>query len=1041
MSTAAVHVVHPCLEARAGVLPLPEAHLTDRQRLALLLEAAGLLSLLDRAGWHAEQGFGAAGVTAEGRLALALDQVATGRPTRQNQELLRDLLVRLFNRRDPAPSDRFPGVAGRGTARRAARALAAAWRQALIPLSADQAVTQILEAAPFLWEQAFAGSRLALAGEIHQEDGETRLWVAGPRPFRARVLAPSAGSRAKLAETLGGATVRELWQREEIGDARALAASRRWRAAVAAWGLRPPVSEAERLELSGALAALGRFEAALATLAAARSVAARTQRARCQLQLGRLGAARATLRRLHGAPVSPGEAVELAEVAARVFANSGEPELTGAWVRRALAAARAAGAGQALVRAHLVAAVAAWDGQDTAAMDRHLARVEAEKRLARDPSVAWRWHQARGLRALAAGEGRLVVEQLGLAIRANRRQLCRHEAAGLWNDLGVGRALAGDLAGAERSFLHAVRLFSGCDGPRPTTLALVNLAEMRLRRGRLAGVPDILERSAAENRLAGNLRGLTQDTELSARLELVLGRPGAALELCRTARRELDRHGFDWRRAGLSVLAARALGWLGRAGEAAAELAGTTAASRAELEPEERPALWAHAGDRARALREAAEQATAAAELWLRLLAGEDPAASAWDALAALEPFRAARLVFDLELAAPRSVPRSWLRAAIGTFRGLGASPLAESLEAAGEGGPWRGAFTAPDPGAGLEPGTAGKAEDGPAVDASGGGGEEETGRRAGRDAGMIGDSPALHAALERIALLAPAEIPVLIVGESGTGKELAARHIHRASRRATAPMLAINCAALAESLLLSDLFGHVRGAFTGADRDRAGVFETADGGTVLLDEIGDLPAAAQGMLLRLLQEGEVRRVGESLPRRVRVRVLAATHCDLARKVAAGEFRQDLFYRLKVGSVELPPLRDRGSDVLLLADHFLARLGATAAFSRQPPRLSHQARDRLLRYRWPGNVRELQNVLAVAAALAGGGTIAARHLDLPDDSAAPGEGSYHQQVDALRRRLVQEALAASGGRCAEAARRLGISRQALSYLVRQLGLK
>jgi DNA-binding NtrC family response regulator len=281
-----------------------------------------------------------------------------------------------------------------------------------------------------------------------------------------------------------------------------------------------------------------------------------------------------------------------------------------------------------------------------------------------------------------------------------------------------------------------------------------------------------------------------------------------------------------------------------------------------------------------------------------------------------------------------------------------------------------------------------------------------------------------------------------MICGESGTGKELAARLVHRLSPRARAPFVAINCAALSETLLLSDLFGHVRGAFTGADRDRAGVFETAQGGTVFLDEIGDLPGSAQGMLLRVLQEGEVRRVGESLARKVDVRVVAATHRDLAAMVRAGSFREDLYYRLKVASLALPPLRERGDDLLLLARSVLARLAPHGA----PPVLSPAAQARLRGHSWPGNVRELANVLAVAAALADGGLILPEHLDLPPlpgrggDDAGEGPSEYHRRVDAFRRKLVADALAAAGGNRAEAARRLGLSRQALSYLARQLGL-
>jgi transcriptional regulator with PAS, ATPase and Fis domain len=294
----------------------------------------------------------------------------------------------------------------------------------------------------------------------------------------------------------------------------------------------------------------------------------------------------------------------------------------------------------------------------------------------------------------------------------------------------------------------------------------------------------------------------------------------------------------------------------------------------------------------------------------------------------------------------------------------------------------------------------------------------------------MLGESPELKSALERLALLAPSDLAILIQGETGTGKELAARRIHRLSRRAKLPFLAVNCAALPDSLLLSDLFGHVKGSFTGADRDRAGIFEASRGGTVFLDEIGDLPLPAQGKLLRVLQEREVRRLGESEPRKVDVRIVAATHRSLSAMVRDGEFRRDLFYRLKVGSVVLPPLRQRGGDVLLLGEHFVVREGY---------QLSSDARRRLRSYPWPGNVRELRNTLEVAKALSEDNVIRPEHLELPDSESGSATG-YHEQVREFRRDLVREALRASGGNRSEAARSLGLSRQALSYLVRSLAI-
>jgi transcriptional regulator with PAS, ATPase and Fis domain len=285
---------------------------------------------------------------------------------------------------------------------------------------------------------------------------------------------------------------------------------------------------------------------------------------------------------------------------------------------------------------------------------------------------------------------------------------------------------------------------------------------------------------------------------------------------------------------------------------------------------------------------------------------------------------------------------------------------------------------------------------------------------------------------VHRAERLAAADVPVLILGETGTGKELLARLVHRRSGRARRPFLPVNCAELSESLLLSDLFGHVRGAFTGADRDRAGIFESATSGTVFLDEIGDLPPGAQGKLLRVLEESEVRRVGESRPRRVDVRIVAATHRNLPARVANGRFREDLYYRLGVGTLCVPPLRDRGADIGALADFFLDQLG-----NGRRLRLDRDSRNALLGYSWPGNVRQLRNVLSVAAAVAEDSVIEPQDLGLPgrDDRRRTG---YHARVAAFRRRLLEEALEKSGGNRAQAARDLGLSRQAISYLVRTL---
>jgi len=1062
-----IGVLHPCLDSPARSLPLPDALLTDRQRVGVLLQAAGLLSLLDRASRHLA-GWEGARIAAGGLLAVA-EGDGTGRSPRPAQVLLLELTALLFG-------DGL--VAGRGEARRAMRALLDDWGQSLVPISPDEIVAQILEAAPFLWRPDLGMARRALAGEL--EVG--RPWVAGPRAFRSRLLARSS-SPSVLADLLAGAEGRSLWSPVEDGTPENLAAAGRWRAAVAVWEGQPPDSGASRVEQAAALVALGRFEAALEGLAGLTTPHARALAARCQLDLGQLGAAQATLRGLEDVALEPAQVVELAEIAARVEANRGKPGRSGFWIRRALD--ETADDPRAALGARLAAAGAAWDRRDFNAMQRFL---EQARPALLDPDLAWRWHQLRALQAAEEpGGGPEVVESAVRALRASRRRRRRREAAGLWNDLGLARARVGDLPGAERAFLHLLRLEAGCDGPRKTTLALFNIAEIRVRRGRLAGVAESLARSQEENRRSGNLRGLGQDLELAARFELALGRPAAALALCVEARE------CEQRRAEPDLIAARALGWMGRREEAAAHLGRVPAVTLEELEAEERPAVRAHAADSAGALREAA--GTPFAALWTGLLGSGTPRAGSWEPLAILEPYRAARLVFDAEIAAPGSAPTHWLRTAAAALRRMGAVWPAEILEAR-DGGPWRvlAAYLGRAPGDsdGLAALLAGAGHPGAEISlltagelqllVPGPGGPVELGadleagrltlraaveddalraifalaiRDLGRNqapgatpasplpaptGGLVGESPALLASLARIARFAPGNMSVLIQGESGTGKELAARQLHRASPRSGGPFLAVNCAALSETLINSELFGHSRGAFTGADRDRKGVFETAHGGTVLLDEIGDLSPPSQGMLLRVVQEGEVVRVGESEARRVNVRVLAATHRDLAQMVEDGTFRRDLYFRLRVGFVELPPLRDRGDDVIRLAEHFLRRLrNDPSNRSDRSGSLSGAVRAALLAHRWPGNVRELQNVLSLATTLAGVGSIEPEHLELPSSEDSP-RGTYHRQLDDLRRRQVIAALQRHPNNFSEAARWLGVSRQTLSYLMRRFGI-
>jgi two-component system NtrC family response regulator len=290
-----------------------------------------------------------------------------------------------------------------------------------------------------------------------------------------------------------------------------------------------------------------------------------------------------------------------------------------------------------------------------------------------------------------------------------------------------------------------------------------------------------------------------------------------------------------------------------------------------------------------------------------------------------------------------------------------------------------------------------------------------------------IGRAPALLAAVARLRLAAASRLPVLVTGETGTGKELAARTVHAASPCAAGPWVALNCGALPEPLIESELFGAARGAYTGALAARAGLVEAAEDGTLFLDEIGDAGPALQMKLLRLLDAGEFRRVGETRTRRARVRVVAATHKDLARRAARGRFRADLWYRLAAVEVTLPPLRARGDDVLLLARHFLAQ-------ARTGLGLDGDARRAVRDYAWPGNVRELAQAMAHGALFAGDqDAVALVHLPARIAAGEPvrTRGGLAVEVAALEWVRIDQAIGEAGGNLARAARRLGISRQGL----------
>jgi len=313
-----------------------------------------------------------------------------------------------------------------------------------------------------------------------------------------------------------------------------------------------------------------------------------------------------------------------------------------------------------------------------------------------------------------------------------------------------------------------------------------------------------------------------------------------------------------------------------------------------------------------------------------------------------------------------------------------------------------------------------------------------EKGVDAAAEAGIIGRSPAIRAVLDVLFLAAPTDATVLIEGETGTGKELVAKALHRLSRRARGPLVAVNCAALPETLAESELFGHAKGAFTGADKPRAGRFREADGGTLFLDEIGEMPLALQAKLLRVIQEGEVQPLGVDKPQSVDVRLVAATNRNLGELAAEGKFRSDLYYRLSVVPLGLPPLRDRREDVGTLAGHFLRGTGR---------KFSAEAMASLERYPWPGNVRQMENVVARLKVLKPEGDF--QLADLPQEirgaqplpaipqNAATGVDLYAALGD-LEDRLIREALERSGGNKNQAAKSLGLNRTTLVEKLRKM---
>ena len=323
----------------------------------------------------------------------------------------------------------------------------------------------------------------------------------------------------------------------------------------------------------------------------------------------------------------------------------------------------------------------------------------------------------------------------------------------------------------------------------------------------------------------------------------------------------------------------------------------------------------------------------------------------------------------------------------------------------------------------------------------------------------IFGSSPAIRAVRDTIARVAPTRATVLILGETGTGKELVARAIHNHSPQASKPFVPVNCAAFSESLLESELFGHEKGAFTGADRSHPGLFEAAHEGTLFLDEVGEMAPAAQAKLLRVLTDGQIMRVGSTQLRKVSVRVLVATHRDLAAMVAEGRFRQDLYYRLAVVPIAIPPLRKRVEDIPMLCETLSQQVARDLKVAQRP--ISSDALALLKSYDFPGNVRELRNLIERAYILSGAGSLGPESFAIPRTLAPAGgaeagaaqcttcpalqelpeDFDLPEFLELLERTLIDNVLAGAGGAQAEAARRLGLSRSVLSYKLTKYGAK
>ena len=310
------------------------------------------------------------------------------------------------------------------------------------------------------------------------------------------------------------------------------------------------------------------------------------------------------------------------------------------------------------------------------------------------------------------------------------------------------------------------------------------------------------------------------------------------------------------------------------------------------------------------------------------------------------------------------------------------------------------------------------------------------------RPANIIGSSKAMIAVFRMIDKIAPTNATALILGESGVGKELVASAIHFKSHRSEKPFIKFNCAALPESIIESELFGHEKGSFTGATANRQGRFELADGGTIFLDEIGELSLPVQAKLLRILQEKEFEKVGGSKTMKTDIRVIAATNRDLEEEIESGKFREDLYYRLNIFPITVPPLRERKADILVLADYFVEKYNALNF--KGVRRISTRAIDMFMRYHWPGNVRELENCIERAVILSEDNVIHGYHLpptlQTAESSGTPASGSLQQRLDAIEHEMIIEALKRTKGNMAKAASQLGLTERVIGLRVKKFGI-